>query len=230
MRWTVSALAVAAVIVGSALMAPLKAAEDAPYITVYEANVTDMDGYKNQFLAALQPKIDKVQERWLARGGKTTSLIGKAPENRIVMSIFPSKAKLDAFWAEAKDDFKIGQKYSTGMRFFAMPAITPVPTISGTPILEVYEANVTDMENYKNEFLKALQPKMEKHKQVFLARGSNAAETLIGEAPKNRIAITVWPNAEAAQAFWNEAKDDFKIGQKYATDMRIYEVEGVAQK
>ena len=34
----------------------------------------------------------------------------------------------------------------------------------------------------------------------------------------------------AAQAFWNDAKDDFKIGQKYATDMRIYEVEGVAQK
>jgi hypothetical protein len=51
---------------------------------MYEANVTGMDGYKNQFLTALQPKIDKVQERWLARGGKTTSLIGTAPENRIV--------------------------------------------------------------------------------------------------------------------------------------------------
>jgi hypothetical protein len=41
---------------------------------------------------------------------------------------------------------------------------------------------------------------------------------------------SLWPHAEAAQAFWNDAKDDFKIGQKYATDMRIYEVEGVAQK
>jgi len=230
MKWTDSAIAVATVMVAAAMMPTLKAAEETPMITVYEANVTDMDGYKNQFLTALQPKIDKAQERWLARGGKTTSLIGKAPENRVVMSMFSSKAKLDEFWAEAKDDFKIGQKYSTGMRFFAMPAITPLPTISGTPTLEVYEANVTDMENYKNEFLKALQPKMEKHKQVFLARGSNAAEALIGEAPKNRIAITVWPNAGAAQAFWNDAKDDFKIGQKYATDMRIYEVEGVAQK
>jgi uncharacterized protein (DUF1330 family) len=75
---------------------------------VYEANVAHVDGYKNQFLTALQPKIDKVQERWLARGGKTTSLIGKAPKNRIVMSIFTSKAKLDAFWNDAKDDFKIG--------------------------------------------------------------------------------------------------------------------------
>jgi uncharacterized protein (DUF1330 family) len=200
MKWTGSAIAVAAVLVAAAMMPTLKAAEETPMITVYEANVSDMDGYKNQFLTALQPKIDKAQERWLARGGKTTSLIGKAPANRVVMSMFSSKAKLDEFW------------------------------ISGMPTFEVYEANVTDMENYKNEFLKALQPKMEKHKQVFLARGSNAAEALIGEAPKNRIAITVWPNAEAAQTFWNDAKDDFKIGQKYATDMRIYEVEGVAQK
>jgi uncharacterized protein (DUF1330 family) len=182
MKWTGSALAVAAVLVAAVMMPTLKAAEETPMITVYEANVTDMDGYKNQFLTAIQPKIDKAQERWLARGGKTTSLIGKAPENRVVMSMFSSKAKLDAFWAEAKDDFKIGQKYSTGMRFFAIPALMPLPTISGTPTFEVYEANVTDMENYKNEFLKALQPRMEKHKQVFLARGSNAAEALIGEA------------------------------------------------
>ena len=40
------------------MMPTLKAAEETPMITVYEANVTDMDGYKNQFLTALQPKID----------------------------------------------------------------------------------------------------------------------------------------------------------------------------
>jgi uncharacterized protein (DUF1330 family) len=92
MKWTGSAIAVAAVMVAAAMMPTLKAAEETPMITVYEANVTDMDGYKNQFLTALQPKIDKAQERWLARGGKTTSLIGKAPENRVVMSMFSSKA------------------------------------------------------------------------------------------------------------------------------------------
>ena len=134
MKWRL-AIAVATAMVAAAMMPTLKAAEETPMITVYEANVTDMDGYKNQFLTALQPKIDKAQERWLARGGKTTLLIGKAPENRVVMSMFSSKAKLDDFGAEAKDDFKIGQKYSTGMRFFAMPAITPPPTISGTPTL-----------------------------------------------------------------------------------------------
>ncbi len=31
---------------------------------------------------------------------------------------------------------------------------------------------------------------------------------------------------EAAHAFWNDAKDDLKIGQKYATELRIYEVRG----
>ena len=49
------------------------------------------------------------------------------------------------------------------------------------------------------------------------------------DTPKNRIAITVWPDAASEQAYWNETKDNFKIGQKYATDMRLNSVEGVAQ-
>ena len=52
-----------------------------------------------------------------------------------------------------------------------------------------------------------------------------------GEAPKNRIAISVWPSAEAEQSFWNDTHDDFKMAQqKYTTDMRLYALEGVAQK
>jgi hypothetical protein len=48
-----------------------------------------------------------------------------------------------------------------------------------------------------------------------LARRFNLAESLIGE--ENRIAITVWPDAASEQAYWNETRDNFKIGQKYAT-------------
>ena len=50
-------------------------------ITVYEANVTDM----GEFLTALQPKIDKAQERWLARGETqppnraSSSCVGRRP-------------------------------------------------------------------------------------------------------------------------------------------------------
>ena len=59
----------------------------------------------------------------------------------------------------------------------------------------------------------------------------SARRELIGEAPKNRIAISVWPSAEAEQSFWNDTHDDFKMAQqKYTTDMRLYALEGVAQK
>ena len=67
------------------MMPTLKAAEETPMITAYEANVTDMGGYKNQFLTALQPKIDKAQERWLARGETqppnraSSSCVGRRP-------------------------------------------------------------------------------------------------------------------------------------------------------
>ena len=85
MKWTGSAIAVAAVLAAAAMMPTLKAAEETPMITVYEANVTDMDGYKNQFLTALQPKIDKAQERLLARGETqppnraSSSCVGRRP-------------------------------------------------------------------------------------------------------------------------------------------------------
>ena len=56
--------------------ATLKAAEETPMITVYEANVTDVGGYKNQFLTALQPKIDKAKSAgW--RAGKLSRRTGQ---------------------------------------------------------------------------------------------------------------------------------------------------------
>lgn len=61
---------------------------------------------------------------------------------------------------------------------------------------------------------KAIEPKLQKHKIAFSARGFNIGEELIGEAPKNRIAISVWPSAEAEQSFWNDTHDDFKMAQQ----------------
>jgi len=222
-------LALAVVVGATAAMKASQAAEDTPYIGVYEANVTDMEGYKANFLTPLQPKLDAdIQERWT---GKTTERVGKAPENRVVIGLYPSKAKLDAFWNESKDIFKIGQKYSTGMRFFAAPAMMPLPALANNQTFEIYEAAVSDENGYKNDFLKAIEPKLQKHKIAFLARGFNIGEQLIGEAPKNRIAISIWPSAEAEQSFWNDTHDDFKMAQqKYTTDMRLYALEGVAQK
>jgi hypothetical protein len=95
-----------------------------------------------------------------------------------------------------------------------------------------FRYSLANYENgYKNDFLKAIEPKLQKHKIAFSARGFNIGEELIGEAPKNRIAISVWPSAEAEQSFWDDTHDDFKMAQrKYTTDMWLYALEGVAQK
>jgi uncharacterized protein (DUF1330 family) len=220
-------LALAVAVGAAAAMKASQAAEDIPWVGVYEANVTDMEAYKANFLTPLQPKMEAdIQERWI---GKTKEIIGKVPENRVVIALYPSKARLDAFWNESKDLFKIGQKYSTGMRLFAAPAMMPLPALANNQLFEVWEANVTDENGYKNDFLKAIEPKLQKHKVAFLARGFNIGEGLIGEAPKNRIAITVMPNQAAEQAYLDDTKDEFKLVQKYA-DVRWYSMEGVAQK
>lgn len=79
--------------------------------------------------------------------------------------------------------FKIGQKYSTGMRFFAAPAMMPLPALANNQTFEIYEAAVSDENGYKNDFLKAIEPKLQKHKIAFLARGFNIGEELIGDEP-----------------------------------------------
>ena len=151
-------LALAVVVGAAAAMKASEAAEDTPYIGVYEANVTDMEGYKANFLTPLQPKLDAdIQERWT---GKTTERVGKAPGDRVVIGLYPSKAKLDAFWNESKDIFKIGQKYSTGMRFFVAPAMMPLPALANNQTFEIYEAAVSDENGYKNDFLKAIEPEL----------------------------------------------------------------------
>ena len=103
-KWSVPAIA-AAFIFGAVAGGiftqpqPLRAAASAPVYTIYEANVTDPDGYKSQFLSLVGPKLEKHGNKFLARGGK--------------------------IWNDAKDDFKVGQKYSSGMRLIAVEGLAP---------------------------------------------------------------------------------------------------------
>ena len=96
-----------------------------------------------------------------------------------------------------------------------------------TPVIGVFEANVTDPVGYKEKYLPLVMPKAEKAGIKILARGKT--QTLIGDEAKNRVVITEAPSMDAQMAFWNDAKEDFKIGQKYSTGMRLIIVEGVGQ-
>jgi uncharacterized protein (DUF1330 family) len=126
MKFTIPALAAAfmfGIVIGGAYapIQPLKAAAT-PVYAVYEANVTDRDGYMNDFLKVLAPKLEKHHVKFLARGGKTQSLIGDEPKNRVVISE-ASAEDAAAFWNESKEDFKLGQKYSTGMRYYTVEGV-----------------------------------------------------------------------------------------------------------
>ena len=91
-----------------------------------------------------------------------------------------------------------------------------------------YEANVTDPEGCKNNFLKVVGPKLEKHGIKYLVRGG-APKGLMGEPPKNRLVITQAKDMEVT-AFWNDSKDDFQnIATKYANGIRWYAAEGLEQ-
>jgi uncharacterized protein (DUF1330 family) len=87
---------------------------------------------------------------------------------------------------------------------------------AGSPVVyTVYEANVTDREGYKNNFLKLVVPKLEQHGIKYLSR-AGATRSFMGDAPKNRIVITQAKDMDAVMAFWNDSKDDFKnIATKY---------------
>ena len=105
----------------------------------------------------------------------------------------------------------------------------PLRAADRLAVYTVYEANVIDPEGYKNNFLKVVGPKLEKHGIKYLVRGG-APKALIGEPPKDRLVITQAKNMDAVMAFWNDSKDDFQnIATKYANGIRWYAAEGLAQ-
>jgi len=127
-KWSVPALTAAfilgAVVGGSFTQPqPLRAAGSMPVYGIYEANVTDQENYKDRFLSLVVPKLEKNGIKYLARGGKNQTLIGAEAPNRVVVTEAASMDAEMAFWNEAKDDFKIGQKYSTGMRFVIVDGV-----------------------------------------------------------------------------------------------------------
>ena len=105
----------------------------------------------------------------------------------------------------------------------------PLRAADRLAVYTVYEANVTDPEGYKNNFLKVVAPKLEKHGIRYLVRGS-APKALMGEPPKNRLVITQAKDMDTVIAFWNDSKDDFQnIATKYANGIRWYAAEGLEQ-
>lgn len=128
MKWFIPALAVtfvAGVVAGAGTalspVHPLQAAGSPPAYVVYEANVTNPDGYKNDFLKVIAPKLEKHGVKFLARGGMTKQYIGSPPENRLVIGQYKDMDAANAFYQDAKSDFEtLAPKYANGIRYYAV--------------------------------------------------------------------------------------------------------------
>jgi uncharacterized protein (DUF1330 family) len=131
MKLSIPALAVSFVVgvvagAGTALnpVHPLQAAGSPPAYVVYEANVTDPDGYKNDFLKAINPALEKHAGKFLARGGMTKQYLGSPPENRVVIAQYEDIAAANAFFEDTKSDFEtLAPKYANGIRYYAVEGL-----------------------------------------------------------------------------------------------------------
>jgi len=98
------------------------------------------------------------------------------------------------------------------------------------PIYQITEIDVSNLDAYMKEYAPKAQAIVRANGGRNLAAGENVTR-VEGDAPKRRVALTVWDSMEKFQAYRNSA--EFKelratVGDKYAK-FRTFTVEGVAQ-
>ena len=113
---------VTAAMVGGALLAlgaqngiqVLHAQTKAPYYVIGEIQVTNEDGYKNEFLKVAQPKLKEFGATYVAGGfNKAKGIVGIPPANRVVVLKFEDQEIADKWFKSAeKDQREIGNKYA----------------------------------------------------------------------------------------------------------------------
>ena len=98
------------------------------------------------------------------------------------------------------------------------------------PIYQITEIDVSNLDAYTKEYAPKAQALIRANGGRNLAAGQNVTR-VEGDAPKTRVALTVWDSMEKFQAYRNSA--EFKalratVGDKYAK-FRSFTVEGVTQ-
>ena len=98
------------------------------------------------------------------------------------------------------------------------------------PVYQITEIDVSDLDAYTKEYAPKAQAIIRANGGRNLAAGENVTR-VEGDAPKRRVALTVWDSMEKFQAYRNSA--EFKelranVGDKYAK-FRTFTVEGVTQ-
>jgi len=99
--FTVGLAMVAGAALGAAAVEGLHAQAKPPVYQIVEIDVLNQDGYLNDYAPKAQAAIKAAGGKFLAAGGKTTTIEGEPPKNRVVIQQWDSVEKIAAYRASA---------------------------------------------------------------------------------------------------------------------------------
>ena len=107
MYYAVMIAAIVGVVVGAGAVTGLKAQSVPKAYIVTEVDVTgNMDAFLKDYAAHVQATVDPYGGRYLVRGGRNVGVEGDPPKGRIVISVFDSFEKAQA-WRDSPEYKKI---------------------------------------------------------------------------------------------------------------------------
>ncbi|TMH52351.1 MAG: DUF1330 domain-containing protein [Betaproteobacteria bacterium] len=124
-EYTAALAVVAGFGLGAVAVESLHAQAKPPVYYIAEIDVTNQEGYVKEYVPKVQATIKASGGRILAAGGKVTPIEGAPPKPRVVVQMWDSVEKIQA-WRnskEYKENRKIGDKYAK-FRSYAVEGVS----------------------------------------------------------------------------------------------------------
>jgi len=114
-RYAVTLAAIAGFGLGAVAIEGLHAQAKPPVYYIAEVDVTNPEAYAKEYVPRAVAVTKAASGRFLALGGKVTVLDGQPPKARVVVQVWDSIEKIQAWrnLKEFKEARKIGEKYAT---------------------------------------------------------------------------------------------------------------------
>ena len=124
-QYTIALAIIAGFGLGAVAVESLHAQAKPPVYYIVEIDVTNQEGYVKEYVPKVQATIKASGGRILAAGGKVTPIEGAPPKPRVVVQMWDSVEKIQA-WRnskEYKENRKIGDKYAK-FRSYAVEGVS----------------------------------------------------------------------------------------------------------
>lgn len=127
-HYAVASALVAGLLIGAVVVKGLHAEPKPPVYLIAEIDVTDVEGYRSQYLPIAQASLKEHGGRIVAAGDGAgiKTFEGTPPKARVVVAAWDSLEQIEGWLdsAKYKEDRKIGDKYAT-FRLFAVEGTKP---------------------------------------------------------------------------------------------------------